>query len=143
MNWKNKQTPISKRNNKDLDSLKTKDTRSKPFELKCQELKSFLELFPAMESYYPKKDQCEISQEDYLEHQSKKKEARAEKEKVKAKENAVFKVDLLAVLMASKSKMISLYYKTKLQIHNLAFYNKISKLRYTEMGRKAISEATK
>lgn len=80
--------------------------------------------------YYPKKDQCEIcalfkvgnkSQEDYLEHQSKKEEARAEKEK--AEESVVFTVDLQAVLMAPRSKISSLYYRTKLQIHNLAFYN--------------------
>lgn len=82
--------------------------------------------------YHPKKDQCEVcarfkvgnkSQEDYLEHQSKKEEARAEKEKDKAEESFVFTVDLQAVLMAPKSKISSLYYRTKLQIHNLAFYN--------------------
>ena len=61
--------------------------------------------------YDPKKDLCEIcalfkvvnkSQEDYLEHQSKKKEAHAEKEKEKAEESVIFKVDLLAVLMTLK-----------------------------------------
>lgn len=53
--------------------------------------------------YYPKKDHCEIcalfkvgnkSQEDYLEHQSTKEKARAEKEKDKAGESIVFTVDL-------------------------------------------------
>ena len=81
--------------------------------------------------YYPKKDQCEISaffkvvnklQEDYLEHQSKKEESRAEKEKEKAEESVAFTVDMQAVPMAPKSKIIiSLYYRTKLQISILLF----------------------
>lgn len=37
LNWKNKQVPVSKRNQKDLDSLKNKPSNSKPFELERQE----------------------------------------------------------------------------------------------------------
>ena len=53
--------------------------------------------------YSPKKDQCEAcalfkvgnkSQEDYLEYQRKKEEAREEKEKDKAEESVVLTVDL-------------------------------------------------
>ena len=63
------------------------------------------------------------SQEDYLEHQSKKEEARAEKEKDNAEESVVFTVDLQTVLLAPKSKVSSLYYRTKFHINNLAVYN--------------------
>lgn len=82
--------------------------------------------------FRPKKDQCEIcalykvgnkSQEEYSEHLKKKEEARSEKEKDIREENLVFTVDLQAVLMAPKSNISSLYYRTKLQIHNLAFFN--------------------
>lgn len=86
--------------------------------------------------FHPKKDQCEIcalykvgnkSQEEYSEHLKKKEEARSEKEKDIHEENLVFTVDLQAVLMAPKSNISSLYYRTKLQIYNLVFYNLYSK----------------
>lgn len=53
----------------------------------------------------------------------KKTEARNEKRKDKNEETYVFTVDLQAVLMAPKSHVNSLYYRTKLQVHNLVFYN--------------------
>lgn len=82
--------------------------------------------------YAPRKDQCDIcarylveniSEADYSLHQEKKKEAREEKTKDKNEEEFVFTVDLQAVLMAPKSNVSSFYYRTKLQVHNLVFYN--------------------
>lgn len=82
--------------------------------------------------FQPKKDQCEkcsaykvghISEEEYNLHISKKEEARIEKDKDKANESLVFTMDLQAVLMAPKSKISSLYYKTKLCVHNFCLYN--------------------
>lgn len=40
--WKIKQIPVSRRNNKDSDSIQTINSRSKPFELERQELRFFL-----------------------------------------------------------------------------------------------------
>lgn len=82
--------------------------------------------------FFSKKDQCEkcalfrvgnLSQDTYTEHQMKKKEASAEKNKDKNEESFVFTVNLQSVLMAPKSNISSLYYRNKLQIHNLTFYN--------------------
>lgn len=89
--------------------------------------------------FAPKKDQCEkcasysvgqLSEEEYILHQSKKDEARTEKARDKEAENIVFTVDLQAVLMAPKSHVSSLYYRTKLQVHNLTFYNLINREGY-------------
>lgn len=89
--------------------------------------------------FLPKKDQCDlctryslgsIPLEDYNKHQQKKEEARTEKQKDKLEELNVFTVDLQAVLMAPKSQVSSSYYRTKLQIHNLVFYNLINKKSY-------------
>uniref|UniRef100_A0A034WBB7 Uncharacterized protein n=1 Tax=Bactrocera dorsalis TaxID=27457 RepID=A0A034WBB7_BACDO len=82
--------------------------------------------------YAPRKDQCDIcaryrvgniSEEDYLLHQEKKKEAREEKTKDKNTAQFVFTVDLQAVLMSPKSNVSTFYYRSKLQVHNLVFYN--------------------
>lgn len=82
--------------------------------------------------FIPKKDQCEkcvrysvgnLSLEEYLLHQEKKEDARTEKNRDKEKESHVYTVDLQAVLMAPKSQASSHYYRTKLQVHNLVFYN--------------------
>lgn len=82
--------------------------------------------------FAPKKDQCEIcarysvgdlSYEEYTFHQEKKEETRTEKQKDKNEETHVFTVDLQAVLMAPKSNVSSLYYRAKLQVHNLVFFN--------------------
>lgn len=63
-------------------------------------------------------------------HQAKKEEARKEKVQDKEDEKIVFTIDLQAVLMAPKSQISSLYYRTKLQIHNLTFYNLIDRKGY-------------
>ncbi|XP_067645231.1 uncharacterized protein [Eurosta solidaginis] len=84
--------------------------------------------------FSPKKDQCEIcvrhsmdniSHDEYAVHQENK-ETRNEKQKEKAEERIVLTVDLHAVLMAPKSEVSSLYHRTKLQVHNLVFYNLIN-----------------
>lgn len=89
--------------------------------------------------FAPKKDQCEICArysagttplEEYSCHQEKKEEARMEKNKDRSDESNVFTVDLQAVLMAPKSQVSSLYYRTKLQVHNLVFFNIINKKGY-------------
>lgn len=82
--------------------------------------------------FKPKKDQCEkcacykvgtITEEEYKEHIERSKQAREEKDADKKGDNYVFTVDLQAVLMAPKSNVSTLYYKTKLQVHNLCFFN--------------------
>ncbi|XP_072378606.1 uncharacterized protein [Diabrotica undecimpunctata] len=82
--------------------------------------------------FRPKKDQCEkctcykvgtITEEQHRDHIEKVNQAREEKDKDKKGENYVFAVDLQAVLMAPKSNVSTLYYKTKLQVHNLCFFN--------------------
>lgn len=86
--------------------------------------------------FRPKKDECDIcvayrtgniSQEMYNLHQEKKNEARAEKEADKENEEHVFTMDLQSVLLCPKSQVSSLYYKTKLAVHNLTFFNLKSK----------------
>ncbi|XP_050338146.1 uncharacterized protein LOC126764482 [Bactrocera neohumeralis] len=85
--------------------------------------------------FFPKKDQCEICARNtvgdilddvYNLHHAKKHEAREEKQKDKIEEAFVFTIDLQAVLMAPKAQVSSLYYRTKLQVHNLVFYNLIN-----------------
>ncbi|CAG9837589.1 unnamed protein product [Diabrotica balteata] len=85
--------------------------------------------------FRPKKDECEkcvsyrvgqLSEEEFKSHVQRKVEAREEKEKDKKEKQNVFTADLQAVLMAPKSKVSTLYYKTKLQVHNLCFYNLVN-----------------
>ena len=85
--------------------------------------------------FRPRKDQCDTcvgakygnrSEADYLAHIKNKDAARAEK--TKDKENAstkksVWTFDTQAVLICPKANASALYYKTKLQVHNLSFYN--------------------
>lgn len=84
--------------------------------------------------YRPKKDQCEvcmgyktknITDEIYQEHLVLKEEARSEKSKDKLSENdnIVLTMDLQSVLLAPKSKVSLMYYKTKLAVHNFTLYN--------------------
>lgn len=89
-----------------------------------------------MALFRPKKDECEIcekfkngfiGEEQYNAHIVRKNEARAEKQKDVKNEKYVFTVDLQAVLMSPKSNISSLYYKTKLCVHNLCFYNLLNK----------------
>lgn len=80
-----------------------------------------------------KKDECDLCvaknmnnvlEEEYLMHQQKKKEAREEKQKDKeSNSNKVYTMDLQAVLLCPKSNVSSLYYKTKLAVHNFTIYD--------------------
>lgn len=84
-----------------------------------------------MALFHPKKDKCEkcvgyrvgqVSEDEFNSHIQKKTEARKEKEKDKKEGKYLFTADL----MAPKSKVSTLYYKIKLQVHNLCFYNLIN-----------------
>ncbi|XP_072393717.1 uncharacterized protein [Diabrotica undecimpunctata] len=77
------------------------------------------------------KDECEtcvgykegqISKEIYDINLSKKEGARAKKEN-KTNKKYVFTMDLQSVLLCPKSNVSSLYYKTKLAVHNITFFN--------------------
>lgn len=80
--------------------------------------------------FRPKKDECEkcmshklgyMADTDHKSHIDRKNAARVEKDKMN--EEFVFTLDMQAVLLAPKSNVSSLYYKTKLCIHNFCFYN--------------------
>lgn len=83
--------------------------------------------------YKRKKDECEtcigfrqgnISQNVYDEHRVKKEIARVEKAEDKVStNNIVFTVDLQSVLLAPLNKSGSMYYKTKLTVHNWTAFN--------------------
>ncbi|CAG9828453.1 unnamed protein product [Diabrotica balteata] len=83
--------------------------------------------------FLPKKDECEkcvsyrvgqLWEKEFKSHIQRKVEAREEKEK-NEKQNG-FTTDLQAVLMAPNSKVSTLYYKTKLQVHHFCFYNLVN-----------------
>ncbi|CAG5047306.1 unnamed protein product [Parnassius apollo] len=82
--------------------------------------------------FKPKKDECEkclsyklgnIPEPEYREHIESKNEARIEKENDKKTEEFVFTMDKQTVLLAPKSNVSSLYYKTKLCTHNFCVFN--------------------
>nr|CAI5841243.1 unnamed protein product [Callosobruchus analis] len=83
--------------------------------------------------FRPKKDECEvcvgyrtknISEEVYQLHQKLKDEARMQKSIDKSSCNtSVFTIDLQSVLLSPKTNVSTMYYKTKLVIHNLTIYN--------------------
>lgn len=82
--------------------------------------------------YIPKKDLCDtcvafstknLDHEEYEIHQKMKEEAREEKSKDKLSASAVFTMDLQAVLLCPKSTVSSMYYKTKLVVHNFTLFN--------------------
>lgn len=83
--------------------------------------------------FRPKKDECEkcalykagnLEENEYRLHTIKKEEARKEKEKDKEDSSCiVIAADVQAVLLCPVSKISTLYYKTKLQVHNLCFKN--------------------
>lgn len=82
--------------------------------------------------YRPKKDLCDlcraytlkhISDEEYNEHLKKKTAARQEKDKDKVNEACVYTVDLQSLLLCPKSNASALYYRRKLSVHNLCFYD--------------------
>jgi len=58
-----------------------------------------------------------------------KNEARQEKENDKFSINEVFTMDLQSVLLCPKSNVSSLYYKTKLIVHNFTIYDIKKKIR--------------
>ena len=88
------------------------------------------------------KDQCDvcvsfkygnISQDDYDAQITKKDEARQEKTKDKESGNntiSVWSMDMQAILLCPRTKASSLYYKTKLQVHNFTLFNLNTKERY-------------
>ena len=91
--------------------------------------------------FQPKKDACEkcmsfklgfVPEEEHKLHITKKDEARAEKENDKNQEdnNIVFAVDVQALLSAPKSNVSSLYYKSKLNVHNFCAFNLKTKEAY-------------
>jgi len=89
--------------------------------------------------FRPKKDACDtctvfetgnLSEEEKEIHDQMKNEARQEKERDKLSENEVFTMDLQSVLLCPKSNVSSLYYKTKLIVHNFTVYDIKRKLGY-------------
>lgn len=79
-----------------------------------------------------KKDECDacvahktgnLADEQFALHREKRQEARNEKSKDKESDNMVFCMDLQSVLLSPKSNVSSLYFKTKLIVHNFTFYN--------------------
>lgn len=85
--------------------------------------------------FIPRKDQCDvcvsfkhgnISKNDYDSHILKKEEARQEKLLDKESANAeksVWTMDLQAVLLCPETQASSMYYKTKLQVHNFTLFD--------------------
>ena len=92
--------------------------------------------------FIPRKDQCDvcvsfkhgnISKVEYDAHVAKKDEARQEKSRDKDSANnekSVWTMDLQAVLLSPRTEASSMYYKTKLQIHNFTLFNLESKEGY-------------
>ncbi|KAF0746515.1 Uncharacterized protein FWK35_00025276, partial [Aphis craccivora] len=89
--------------------------------------------------FQPKKDACDIctafqtgnlSIEEKEIHNQMKNVARQEKENDKLSINEVFTTDLQSVLLCPKSNVSSLYYKTKLIVHNFTIYDIKKKLGY-------------
>lgn len=91
--------------------------------------------------FRPKKDECEkcanykqgnVEETEYRLHMERKDDARKEKANDKDSDNCVvFAVDTQAVLLCPVSKVSVLYYKTKLQVHNLCFKNLKNKDAYS------------
>ncbi|KAK7449366.1 hypothetical protein BaRGS_00040017 [Batillaria attramentaria] len=108
---------------------------------------AFSKTFRAMDYsiFVPRKDQCDlctsakhgnVEEEKIRAHMKAKDDAR--REKVKDKEEAsfhtsVWTMDTQAVLLCPKTNASALYYKTKLQVHNLTFYNLKTKEGYCKV----------
>ena len=87
----------------------------------------------------PPKDQCNvcisakfghISNEMYKKHLDKKTASQQEKEKDKTESNiqiSVWTVDLQSVLTCPNTQASAMYYKTKLTVHNMTYYDLKSK----------------
>lgn len=92
--------------------------------------------------FIPRKDQCDVcvsfkhgnlNKTDYDAHIVYKDQARDDKAKDKESSNttkSVWTMDLQAVLLCPKTKASSLYYKTKLQVHNFTLFDLNSKEGY-------------
>lgn len=89
--------------------------------------------------FTPKKDACDIctayetgnlSLEKKEVHDQMKQEARLEKENDNLSMDEVFTMDLQSVLLCPKSNVSSLYYKTKLIVHNFTLYDLKRKIGY-------------
>lgn len=116
------------------------------FVQKCQEetkqsasWKTFLSVVKKLnlDIYTPKKDQCNectmykngnLDEAIYENHTTMKNQARSEKEQDKilsaeCPEVQAYTVDLQAVLLAPRLNAAANYYKTKLKVHNLTYYN--------------------
>lgn len=100
----------------------------------CLSIATFLKEFDnkRLSLYRPKKDLCDIcvsfetgnlTEEKYNEHVQMKKEARDEKSKDKESTNEVLTMDLQSVLLCPKSNVSSLYFKTKLIVHNFTIFD--------------------
>lgn len=103
--------------------------------IKTVSIAKFLNVFEEnnLSIFKSKKDECDIcvghrtgniSEDIYAAHRQKKDEARSEKEEdKKSDKKLVFTMDLQCVLLCPKSNVSSLYYKTKLAVHNFTFFN--------------------
>lgn len=95
---------------------------------------SFSNMFESLNLslYRPKKDLCDICEsykvgnitdEAFKTHCDKKDEARKEMTKDMSSEHEVLTMDLQSVLLSPRSNVSSLYYKTKLIVHNFTVYD--------------------
>lgn len=105
----------------------------------CASWTTFIKVFRKMnlEIWTPKKDQCNtcsahkngsVTDDIYNLHLQDKETAREEKEKDKSESQIddkflAYCVDLQAVLLAPRLNVTANYYKTKLKVHNLTYYN--------------------
>lgn len=105
--------------------------------------KTFLNVVRKMnlDIYTPKKDQCNecnmykigsLDEDAFQKHIKKKNDSRSEKEKDKESAANVpeiqsYTVDLQAVLLSPRLNAAANYYKTKLKVHNLTYYNLCTK----------------
>lgn len=97
-------------------------------------IKTFTEVFEELNLslFQPKKDQCDLCtnfrarnlpEDEYLQHQKRKEDARKEKEKDKAEAKHLYCMDLQKVLLSPMSYVSTIYYKRKLCVHNFTLYN--------------------
>ncbi|CAG9840695.1 unnamed protein product [Diabrotica balteata] len=95
---------------------------------------SFTHVFEEMNLslFRTKKDECDkcvahktgnLTDDEFNLHQTKKEEARTEKSTDKESDNKVYCMDLQSVLLSPKSNVSSLYFKTKLIVHNFTFFD--------------------
>lgn len=109
---------------------------------------SFSHVFEEMNLslYRPKKDECDkcvahrygnLPDDVFNEHQEKKREAREAKNRDKKSENIVLCMHLQSVLLSPKTNISSQYFKTKLVVHNLTFFDMKTKDGYCYLWHEA------